>query len=182
MSISSIGGYVNPAIFGTQQTSSTSTATSTAAASTAPTSGGSSDWVTLSPDAQAVAGLNAAGVTVECVPLSDVPNLASGQSSATTTSTGDGDLSESEFEKALAGYGATGSQADQYFSDIDTNDNGSLSNSELITALGDTGSDTDSSLSQGLLSLMNTSHSGVVSGSEFTAFETSLVTAETPNA
>ncbi len=180
MSISSIGGYVNPAMFGTQQTSSAS-ATSTAAVASTPASSGS-DWLTLSPDAQAVASLNAAGVTVECVPLSDVPNLASGQSSAATTSTGQGDLSESEFEKALAGYGASSSQADQYFADIDSNDNGSVSNSELITALGDTGSDTDSSLSQGLLSLMNTSHSGVVSGSEFTAFETSLVTAETPNA
>ena len=191
MSISSLGNYINPAMYGTQQATSAATPASTGTNPAATSSSATADWVTLSPDAQAVAKLNSAGITVESVSLADNPNLlnlaglakksATSQPS-TSTSPADGDLSKANFEKTLAQYGATSTQADQYFTDIDSNNDGVISNSELLTALGNTGSDTDSSLSQGLLSLMNTAHSGVVSGTEFTNFETSLVTAETPNA
>jgi hypothetical protein len=190
MSISSLGSYVNPAIYGASPATSTPAAAPTAVGSAGSASSSpSSDWLTLSPDAQAVAGLNAAGVTVESVSLADDPNLmnfanlAKGSATTqtpTTPSSGIGDLSKTEFESALAKYGATSGQADQLFADIDTNGDGTVSNSELLTALGDTGSDTDSSLSQGLLSLMDTSHSGAVTGTEFTNFETTLVSSETP--
>jgi hypothetical protein len=114
--------------------------------------------------------------------LRSSPKQSATSQTSTGTSPADSDLSKANFEKTLAQYGATGTQADQYFTDIDSNNDGVISNSELLTALGNTGSDTDSSLSQGLLSLMNTTHNGVVSGTEFTNFETSLVTAETPKA
>jgi hypothetical protein len=189
MSISSLGSYVNAATYGASPATSTSAAAPAAAASAGNTSSSpSADWLTLSPDAQAVAGLNSAGITVECVSLADDPSLmnladlakgAAPAQTSTTPSSGNGDLSKTAFENALAKYGATSGQADQLFADIDTNGDGAVSNSELLTALGDTGSDTDSSLSQGLLSLMDTSHSGAVSGTEFTNFETSLVTSET---
>ena len=191
MSIASIGNYAN-AISYSSNTSSASVPSSTSSTASSTSSSDSADLVTLSPEALGIARLNAAGITLECVSASSLPNLqqlaasglqsSSGSSSTKTTSPANGELSEALFAKVLAGYGATSTQADTYFSEIDTNDNGEISNGELLTALGDTGSDTGSSLSQGLLTLMNTSHSGVVSGTEFVAFETSLVTAETPTA
>jgi hypothetical protein len=189
MSISSIGSNINSITYGTQPATSAATTASTATNSAATSAGGTADWVTLSPDAQAIAKLNSAGITVECVSLTADPGLLNlsglaSKSGTSRTSTGTspaGDLTKTGFESALANYGATSTQADQYFKAIDTNNDGVVSNSELLTALGNTDIDTHSPLSQGLLSLMNTSHNGRVSEPEFTDFETSLVTSETPS-
>jgi hypothetical protein len=75
MSISSLGNYINPATYGTQQATSATTAASSAINPAATSSAATADWVTLSPDAQAVAKLNSAGITVESVRLADNPNL-----------------------------------------------------------------------------------------------------------
>ncbi len=187
MSISSIGSSVSQSIYGTQRAPSASTG----AAPGAPASNESSSTVTLSPEAQAIAKLNSEGITVELVSAADVPNLAdpagyaqqlAAAKASGATSPADGDLSEADFDSVLSNYGATSAQANQLFQSIDTNDNGTLSNGELLNALGNTGSDGDTSTSQGLLTVMDTNHSSVVSGSEFITFETSLVSSEKASA
>jgi hypothetical protein len=187
MSISSLGSAFNQSIYGTQRAPSASAAASTGAASGAPASNQSSSTVTLSPDAQAIAKLNSEGITVELVSAADVPNLmnpagyakqVAAAKASGAVSPAAGELSEADFDSVLANYGATSTQANQLFQSIDTNDNGTLSNGELLNALGNTGSDGDTSTSQGLLTLMDTNHDSVVSGSEFIAFETSLASSE----
>jgi len=191
MSISSIGSSANQSIYGTQRAPSASAAASTGAASGAPASNESSSTVTLSPDAQAFAKFNSEGITVELVSAAGVPNLmnpagyaqqVAAAKASGATSPADGELSQANFDSVLANYGATSTQADQLFQSIDTNDNGTISNSELLNALGNTGSDSNTSTSQGLLTLMDTNHDSVVSGSEFITFETSLVSSEKASA
>ena len=172
MSISSIGNSPFAQLYAnTKAASAKSTAiTGNAASSSEP----SSSRVTLSPDAQALAGLNADGVTVMQVPISYA--LSSGIPRPATPTIGT--ESEAAFETVAEQFGATKSQADQDFQAIDTNDSGSMSNSEFLTAMGDT-RNTSSSTSQALLSLMDSNGNGTVSGSEFVTFETAVVGAET---
>lgn len=171
MSISSIG---NSSLAQLYSSNGSATAKSTPASGNGTSnSEPSGSRVTLSADAQAIAGLNAAGVTVTQVPITY--ELSSGKP-VPITPTG-GTVSESAFEAIAEKFGATQAQADQDFEDIDTNNSGSISNSEFLTAMGDT-RDSSSASSQALLSLMDTNHDDTVSGTEFVSFETAVVGAE----
>jgi hypothetical protein len=172
MSISSIGNSPLAQLYSsTKSPVAKNTAASSNAASNSDAAG---SRVTLSADAQAIAGLNADGVTVTQVPIGGY-ELSSGKLLPATPT--NGTVSETAFETIAEEFGATKSQADQDFQAIDTNDSGSISNSEFLTAMGDTRNSSSTS-SQALLSLMDANGDGTVSGSEFVNFETTVVGAE----
>ena len=172
MSISSISNSSLAQLYSSPKSAAAnSTAASTNTASTSEPSG---SRVTLSADAQAIAGLNADGITVIQVPIGGY-ELSSGKLLPPTPT--NGTVSETAFQTIAEEFGATKSQADQDFQSIDTNDSGSISNSELLTAMGDTRNSSSAS-SQALMSLMDTNDNGTVSGSEFVNFETAVVGAE----
>jgi Ca2+-binding EF-hand superfamily protein len=75
-------------------------------------------------------------------------------------------------------FGASQAQAAQDFTAIDANGSPMVSNAALLSALANTKNGTDPQ-AQALLSLMDTSKDGSVSGSEYLTFETALVSAET---
>lgn len=171
MSISSIGTSPLGQLYSSN--GSAAAKSTMASSNTTPSSEPSASRVTLSADAQAMAELNADGVTVTQVPITY--ELSSGKH-VPTTPTG-GSVSESAFETIAEEFDATKSQADQDFADIDTNNSCSISNSEFLTAMGDT-RNTSNASSQALLSLMDANHDGSVSGTEFVNFETAVVGAE----
>lgn len=172
MSISSIGNSSLAQLYSgpTSAAAKSATASNNVASNSEP----SGSRVTLSADAQALAGLNADGITVTQEPI-DGYQLSSGKLlPATPTS---GTVSETAFETIAEEFGASKSQADQDFQAMDANNSGSISNGELLTAMGDTRNSASAS-SRALLSLMDTNHDGSVSGTEFVNFETALVGAE----
>jgi Ca2+-binding EF-hand superfamily protein len=87
-------------------------------------------------------------------------------------------LSQSTFDSLVEKFGGTQAQADQLFSLLGGTETGTVSNAQMLHALGNISSDPSSQTSQMLLSLMDTNHNRVVSSSEFTQFETSMVDEE----
>jgi hypothetical protein len=179
-----------------------STAPSTAPTTAQTSADSSSTQVTLSPQAQQFAKLNAEGVTVTVTSLSglNLPSRSSDESFADyahqltqalkgftpiappTNEKGqaDGYISQSAFEAVVAQFGGSKTEADQLFTAIDTNGATSLSNSEVLNAMAGTATTPNSSSSQALLKLMDSNGDGSVSSGEFLNFETAMVTAEKP--
>jgi Ca2+-binding EF-hand superfamily protein len=77
----------------------------------------------------------------------------------------------------MSGFGLSTQQADHDFAERDRNDDGSISNSEVLSAMSAT-SQGGSSLSEGLRQMMDRNHDGSVSGTEFVNLETVLVGVE----
>jgi hypothetical protein len=163
---------------------STSAAESSAEVST------SSTTVTLSAEAQQFASFAAAGITFTEFSISSLggspgafadaspaQQFAMLQAAAGTPHVG-GAVTQAGFEKLVAQFGGTKAQADQLFTSLDTNADGSISNKEFLNALANTAKDPGSPVSQLLLGLMNTDHSGSVSLTQFGQFETAFVRAE----
>ena len=172
MSIPSIGntslGFSYPAM-----QSSTNKRDATAGVSQNP-SVVASDTVTLSSEAQAVASLNAKGITMVNI---HSRGLSSGQQPMQPSSVVDGSISEKDFEAMAASFGDTTSQADQDFAAMDTNGNRSISNAEMLNAMSAT-SHGDGALSRTLRQMMDANHDGSVSGTEYVNLETAIVSAE----
>ena len=133
-----------------------------------------SDTVTLSPEAQAVASLNAKGITMVTL---HSRGLSSGQQPIQPSSVVDGSVSEKDFEAMAASFGDTTSYADQDFAAMDINGNGSISNAEMLNAMSAT-SHGNGVLSQNLRQMMDANHDGSVSGTEYVNLETAIVSAE----
>ncbi|MGA7813504.1 EF-hand domain-containing protein [Caballeronia sp.] len=147
----------------------------------------------LSANAQVLARFNADGITVGEVSLASL-NLpspsapdymelamqATARLGPPTNSKGqdDGAISQSSFEAVIKQFGGKKAQADQLFAALDTDGSGSISNSELLTGMSNTGSDPASSSSQALLKLMDTDGGGTVNTVEFSSFEGAMVAAE----
>jgi hypothetical protein len=130
-----------------------------------------SDTVTLSPEAQAMASLNAKGITVVTI---HSRGLSSGVQPPSPSPVPDGSVSKRVFEAVTTGFGISTQQADQDFAAMDGNGDGSVSHSEMLCAMSAT-SQGSSSLSEGLRQMMDTNHDGSVSGTEFVNLETALV-------
>jgi EF hand len=134
----------------------------------------SSDTVTLSPEAQALASFNAKGITVVTI---HSRGLSSGQQPTQPSSVADGSVSEKDFEAMAASFGDTTGQAAKDFATMDSNGNGSISNAEMLNAMSDTSNGNDA-LSQNLRQMMDANHDGSVSGTEYVNLETAIVSLE----
>ena len=130
-----------------------------------------SDTVTLSPEAQAIASLNAKGITMVTI---HSRGLSSGVQPPRPSPVPDGSVSKNDFEAVTSGFGISTQQADQDFAAMDSNGDGSISHNEMLSAMSAT-SQGGSSLSEGLRQMMDTNHDGSVSGTEFVNLETALV-------
>jgi hypothetical protein len=133
-----------------------------------------SDTVTLSPDAQAMASLNAKGITMVTI---HSRGLSSGVQPPSPSAVPDGLMSKSDFEAVTASFGVGTQQADQDFAAMDSNGDGSISHSEMLSAMSAT-SQGSSSLSKELRQMMDTNDDGSVSSTEFINLETAFVGVE----
>jgi EF hand len=133
-----------------------------------------SDTVTLSPEAQAIASLNAKGITMVTI---HSRGLSSGVQPPGPSTVPDGSVSKSDFDAVTTGFGISTQQADKEFAAMDSNSDGSVSYNEMLSAMSAT-SQGGSSLSEGLRQMMDTNHDGSVSGTEFVNLETALVGVE----
>ncbi|WP_213769066.1 EF-hand domain-containing protein [Caballeronia sp. dw_19] len=153
-----------------------------------------SSTVTLSAGAQVIAGLNAQGISFAVSSLSipvgmtdsaEIAKTVAEQARQNSTRPFDetshkyvGAISQSGLETAVENFGGSHSSANILFTDLDTNGDGSVSDSELYTALGNTKSDPSSATSQALMHLMDTNDDGSVNMTEFANVEVALTNAE----
>jgi EF hand len=133
-----------------------------------------SDTVTLSPEAQTIASFNAEGISVVIVHSA---GLSRGVQPPSPSPVPNGSASKSDFEAVMSGFGLSTQQANQDFAEMDRNDDGAISNSEVLSAMSAT-SQGGSSFSEGLRQVMDMNHDGSVSGTEFVNLETALVGVE----
>jgi EF hand len=172
MSIPSIGNAWLGVAYPATQPSSSKPGSAAGAAQNPPVV--SSDTLTLSPEAQAMAALNANGITVVTI---HSRGLSSGQQPIQPSSVVNGLVSEKDFEAMAASFGDAAGQADQDFAAMDTNGNGSISNAEMLNAMSATTNGNDA-LSQSLRQMMDANHDGSVSGTEYVNLETAIVSVE----
>ncbi|GAB7526834.1 EF-hand domain-containing protein [Paraburkholderia sp. 2C] len=179
---------------GSQGAGSADSASASSAAASSPSS-----VVTLSPQAQAFSELASKGVTVTEVSLSSLgitpdqiaqaktpdqvaalmADVAKKMQNAGDTPKQGGAVSQGDFDNLVEQqFGGTKAQADQLFAAFDGDQSGSITNSELLNALGGLSSDSASPAAQTLLGLMDSNHDGSVDQSEFLKFETSFVQSE----
>lgn len=172
-----------------QQASAASSGTSaTASASGASKSDSTNE--SLGADARPDAIGAADGITITYQPIGgrDAPLGSSASSLAQALSNaGQGSdpskpvsdtLSKSSFESLIEKFGGTQAQADQLFSMLGGDENGTVSNAQMLKALGNTLSDPSSQTSQMLMTLMDRNGDQLVSGGEFIQFETAMVNTE----
>ena len=91
-----------------------------------------------------------------------------------------GSISKSAFDAVITQFGGTQKEADQIFASFDTDGNGTVSTSELLSALSKAGSNPSDSATQTLLKLLVPLGDTSVSSSAFLSFETSMLVAEDP--
>ena len=134
--------------------------------------------VTLSPQAEALAGFAGKGLLVSQGKidgsLGAVPRGA-GQAA------GGGAVSAKDFQELLAQFGADDAQKQQITAGFDANNDGSISRDEFLKALSGTSIQKQGThLSQAVLQLMDRGGNadGVVNQSEFAAFTTAFANAE----
>lgn|GEM_PF-2017360 len=96
----------------------------------------------------------------------------------------DGTTSKDDFISAIgqldAGGSGTSASAEQLFSELDTNGDGSISTDELFKGLGQIASAPDSNSSQTLMHLMDSNGDGTVSFDEYATVQTALTASEKP--
>jgi len=92
----------------------------------------------------------------------------------------DGNISQAAFDTVINQIGGTKTDADQIFSSLDTDNNGSISNSELLSAMSQLGSSNADSGVQELEKLLVPDGDSTVTDGEFLSFETAMVAAEKP--
>jgi hypothetical protein len=172
MSIPSIGNALLGFAYPATQSSSSKRDSASSALQDPPVL--SSDTVTLSPEAQAMASFNAKGITVVTI---HSRGLSSGQQPVQPSSVVDGSVSEKDFEAMAASFGDTINQADRAFAAMDTNDNGSISNAEMLDAMSATSHGSEA-LSRNLRQMMDANHDGSVNGAEYVNLETAIVSVE----
>lgn len=203
-----LGNDAHPQTDTSQQQAASRASSNVNTASTAPqpataaASQSSTEVVTLSPEANALATLASKGIAATQVSITGLglPPLPQGSSAATiisylnqvraaavTVPTGpdgkpDGEITPDAFAKVVEQFGGTKQQADQLFTALDTNGSNSLSNAEVLQGLASVSTDSSSFTAQSLLSLMNNGNRGTsVSQESFITFETALIASETPS-
>ena len=91
-----------------------------------------------------------------------------------------GSISKSAFDAVITKFGGTQKESNQIFASFDTDGNGTVSTSELLSALSKAGSNPSDSATQTLLKLLVPLGDTSVSSSAFLSFETSMLVAEDP--
>jgi EF-hand domain pair len=142
----------------------------------------SSTKVTFSNGAQAIASFAANGGLVTNVSGADALSKGLGAAGGLQAINSDiptnGVMSKDDFEKLIAGLGGTTAQADQLFSTFDTNNDGSVTQSEFVAGLGKIQGGANTPFAQSLAKLMDSNRDGSVSSNEFIDFETDFLAAE----
>lgn len=92
----------------------------------------------------------------------------------------DGSISQSDAESVIEHFGGTATQAGQIFSALDTDQNGSLSNEELLSAISQLGSSTASNGVQALAQLLAPDAGNTITEGTLLSFESAMVAAEKP--
>ena len=162
---------------GSKRTNAATDGSSAPSSSSAPEP---STTVTLSKNGMGYANLASEGVSVALISGPSLSQLVRSGQTPLIKSPGaqGGSISEQDFEQLVLQAGGTKQQADQLFKTFDSDGNGSVSSSEVLSGLSKAGN--ASSFAQTLLSVMDRNHDGTVSGTEFVTFETSLLSAEKP--
>ncbi|GAB2890664.1 hypothetical protein GCM10027093_27150 [Paraburkholderia jirisanensis] len=96
----------------------------------------------------------------------------------------DGSVSKADFQRIIAQYGGSDTQASQLFDTFDANGDGSISHSEFLAGVAQVnldGGNTAFAQTLGALVDNHGNHDGSLSESELVDFETAFVHAETPN-
>ncbi len=137
----------------------------------------------LGADADAMATGAADGITITVQPVGSLDLLwkmdpSQGTSANVSNQSNSDTLSQSTFDSLVKQFGGNQAQADQLFSLLGGSDTGTVSNAQMLNALGHTQSDPTSQTSQMLMTLMDKNGNQIVSGDEFTQFETAMVDAE----
>lgn len=160
---------------------SKSTATRRSSSDAAPAE--PSTVVTLSPQAEALAGFAGKGILVSQGkldgPLGAVQRGASGASLSANAGAG-GAISKQDFQELLTRFGADDAQKTQITAGFDANQDGSISHAEFLKGLAGTSiQKPGSEFSQAVLQLMDRGGNtdGVVSQNEFAAFTTAFANA-----
>lgn len=154
--------------------------------------------VTLSPQAQAFSELASQGITVTQVSLSTLgitPDMIAQASTPDQIAAmmhnvrqesqnlglipkADGGVSQKDFLSLIQQFGGSVAQAKALLAVFDGNENGSISNSEMLAQLGSLSTSGTSSTSAEVLALMDGNRDGAVDSSEFLKFETAFVQSE----
>ncbi|HEY4352413.1 MAG TPA: EF-hand domain-containing protein [Paraburkholderia sp.] len=184
---------------GASQDAGSAAASASSTSASVSVSSSPSSIVTLSPQGQSIADLASKGITVTEVSLASLgispdqvaqaktPAQAAAlmeevnkkmQEAGDTPKQG-GAVSEQDFDNLIEKQlGGTKAQADQLFAAFDSNNDGSISNSEMLNELGSLTGDSTSPAAQTLLGLMDSNHDGAADSTEFIQFETSFVQQE----
>lgn len=141
--------------------------------------------VTLSPQAEALAGLAGKGILVsQGKPDGALGATQRGTGAAaghlTANAGGGGAISKQDFQELLTRFGADDGQKAQITAGFDTNQDGSISHSEFLKGLASTSTQKPGTdFSQAVLQLMDRGGNtdGVVSQNEFAAFTTAFANA-----
>lgn len=152
-----------------------------------------STTVTLSTQALSFASLNAAGVTTIQLSAEDLAGMPKSfateadleqavqvvrNAAIAASPPKDGAVTKADFDTLASQFGTTKAQADQVFDELDSDNNGSVSNDELLSGLGKTGSASGSASSQALMKMVDKNSDGTVDESEFVNFEGAVISAE----
>jgi hypothetical protein len=159
-------------------------AASGASAKAAPARRGGSDAepptsavVTISPQAEALAGFAGKGILVSQGRVNGGLSASAGGAAAA----GGGAVSTQDFQELLDRFGADDAQKRQITAGFDANSDGSISRDEFLKGIASTSIQKQGTdFSQSVLQLMDRAGraDGVVSQSEFAAFTTAFVQAE----
>jgi len=140
--------------------------------------------VTLSPQAEALAGFAGKGILVSQGKLDGALGAiqrGTGQGVGGGSATTAGSVSTQDFQELLTRFGADDAQKQQITAGFDTNNDGSISHDEFLKGLASTSAKKPGTdFSQAVLQLMDRggNQDGVVHQNEFAAFTTAFAHAE----
>lgn len=137
-----------------------------------------SSKVTLSDDAKVLAGFASKGLTIAMREFNK-PLTASSSNNSTGQMVTDKSISKEDFVSLLSNLGVNEADRDKLISGFDSNADGTFSHAEILKAFAGT-SDSNNSLSQSILGLMdrNGNGDGRVDAREFAKLSTAFYDAE----
>lgn len=135
--------------------------------------------ISLSPEAQALAGFAGKGILATHEKLGGDAAGALGRSTgAGPGGRASGSVSKEDFQQLLTHFGASEAQKEQLTAGFDANQDGVISQDEFLKGLASTrGPEATSGFSQAVMQLMDANADGTVARKEFAAFATAFASA-----